>query len=343
MSIRQEIRLKVPQPLVASLAQDRAQISLPEGPVADFGIVRVSTIALRNVTEIVARARDAGGDRLLVLYERASQDARDALRAADVSYIGGDGRVFVRAPGILVDQSEAKPSQAVGAWRSMADDDAARNPFAKRASRVARWLLLHPDEPFSLGRLADDVDLNAAAVSRIVRALEDAGHVTEDKSVSDGRRKQVQVRSPLGLLEAWLPLWQNRRITQRRWDIGAGDADAAIALVAEALTALPKSWALGGLSGAAEIERVVEPAELLVWTTPDGLSALEEFLMPMPGRGGRAMVRVAVAPDPWTLGLAHERKRRPVSDFVQLWLDCASSGERALEAADAVAGAAGWT
>src|SRR5213080_2333312 len=211
MSIRQEIRLKVPQPLVASLAQDRAQISLPEGTVADFGIVRVPTIALRNVTEIVARARHAGGDRLLVLYERASQDARDALRAAGVSYIGGDGRVFVRAPGILVDHSEAKPSQAVGAWRSVADDDAARNPFAKRASRVARWLLLHPDESFSLGRLADDVDLNAAAVSRIVRALEDAGHVTEDKSVGDGRRKQVQVRSPLGLLEAWLPLWQNRR------------------------------------------------------------------------------------------------------------------------------------
>jgi hypothetical protein len=33
----------------------------------------------------------------------------------------------------------------------------------------------------------------------------------------------------------------------------------------------------------------------------------------------------------------------PVSDPVQLWLDCSSEGERALEAADTVAAVAGWS
>jgi hypothetical protein len=50
-----------------------------------------------------------------------------------------------------------------------------------------------------------------------------------------------------------------------------------------------------------------------------------------------------LAPDPWTLKLARPVNGLPVADPVQLWLDTASQGERALEAAEAVADHANWS
>jgi hypothetical protein len=60
-------------------------------------------------------------------------------------------------------------------------------------------------------------------------------------------------------------------------------------------------------------------------------------------RGGtHGALRIAVAPDPWVLQLARDVDGVPVADSVQLWLDCATAGERALEAAEALAGEMGW-
>lgn len=331
--------LAVPSPLGVVVVGDRVRVGLPEGPEVEFRLVRVPSLVARTAAEVVDRSVD---EPVLVAYGRGSAEAREALQTAGVSYIGEDGRAFLRAPGLFVERSDPLRQAEVGGLQAR-EPDVVRNPFARRSSRVPRWLLLHPARAFSLGQLADDVELNPAAVSRVVRALESTGHIENDRSAAEGRRRrQVRVRSANALLGIWLPLWENRRLTQRRWDIGARDPEAAVALVAEALASHGGTWALGGLVGAAMIQRAVEPAESLVWTTPDGLSTIEELLVPGQARGGRGSVRVAVAPDPWTLGLAREIGGRPVVDVVQLWLDCASAGERALEAADAVAQEAGW-
>ena len=101
-------------------------------------------------------------------------------------------------------------------------------------------------------------------------------------------------------------------------------------------------WAIGGVTGAAMVRRAVEPAEILVWSSTGHVAALADLLQPAPARGGRGIVRVAVASDAWTLSLASAVDGLRVADPVQLWLDCASEGERALEAADAVAEVTGW-
>jgi hypothetical protein len=79
------------------------------------------------------------------------------------------------------------------------------------------------------------------------------------------------------------------------------------------------------------------------------LTALEEALErmveawdPIDTRGGRGTVELTLAPDPWTLGLGRVVDGLPLADPAQLWLDCASQGERALEAADAVAQIMSW-
>jgi hypothetical protein len=252
--------------------------------------------------------------------------------------------VFIRAPGILVDRDEPLRLRPTGRWELTAEEETSvRNPFAKRSSRVPRWFLLHHQARLSAGELAEAVDLNPAAVSRIVRTLEDAAFVREVDPGARGRRRDVRLERPLALLDAWLPLWQRRRVRQRIWDIGARDFDEALTLLAGAAREGSDGWAIGGLAGAASVRRAVEPSDVLVWIAEDEVAALADALRPEPGRAGRGLVHVAVAPDPWTLGLARRDDAIPVADPVQLWLDCASESERALEAADAVAEAAGWS
>jgi len=100
--------------------------------------------------------------------------------------------------------------------------------------------------------------------------------------------------------------------------------------------------ALGGVAGAAAVRRAVDPVNLLVWIDGREVTALERTLVGLPAQPGRGTVTVVAAPDPWTLLLAEDRGVLPIADPVQLWLDCSSEGERALEAAHAVAEEMGW-
>jgi hypothetical protein len=161
-------------------------------------------------------------------------------------------------------------------------------------------------------------------------------------AVGDARGREVRLSRADALLNRWLPVWQRRRVQRTIWDVATDSVDDAIKLVASAAAAQDVAWTIGGLAGAAAVHRAVEPADALVWIAADDLQRLAKSLMPERARAGRGTVRVAAAPDPWTLGLATERGKLPVADPVQLWLDCSSEGERALEAADAVAKEMGW-
>jgi hypothetical protein len=333
---------EVPEPLRLEASDDELRVALPEAPPATFHWISVPWLTEQTVGNIVDRARRSER-RIFVSYRRSSADARDALRAAKISFAGSDGRVFVRAPGILVVRDERLRPRPAEPWELGADEDSLRNPFAKRSSRVPRWMLLHHDEPFSISEIARAVDLAPSGVSRVMRALEDAAFVGEAKSPAGGRRRNVRLERPRALLDAWLPLWERRRLRRRSWDIGARDVDEALSLLSDAVGDRPISCAVGGLAGAAMVRRAVEPADVLVWIRSNELESLGDLLQPEPARVGRGVVQVAVAPDPWTLGLAGSRNGLPLADPVQLWLDCASEGERALEAAEAVADVAGWS
>jgi hypothetical protein len=334
----------LPAPLVAAASDAELRLELPEGQHATFQRFWLPVLTRRTAEELLDNANRSPRRLIFVSYHRASPDARAALRAAGISFAGEDGRVFVRAPGILVERDELRKGRPALGWKGRVGDDA-RNPFANRSSRVARWLLLHHEELFSPGELASAVDLNPAAVSRVVRGLEDDALVRAVKPVAGGRRRPVRVERPLALLEAWLPLWQRRRIASRYWDIGARNTDEALSLLREVADVRSEGWAIGGLAGMAMVRRAVEPANVVVWASSYAAEALENDLQPesQPVRGQRGTVRVLIAPDPWTLDLARPIDGLPIADNVQLWLDCASEGERALEAADAVAEEVGWS
>ena len=203
-------------------------------------------------------------------------------------------------------------------------------------------MLIHPEQTFSPTALADVVGLDPAAVSRLLTALEDTAVVRPAGShPRRGRQRRVRLTRPRALLEEWLPQWRRRRIQTWRWDVGASDAEEALGLLKAVDDT--RDWAVGGLIGAATGRRVVEPVAVSVWASQGAVEKLAAALDPIDASHPRGSIEVAVAPDAWTLRLARRLDGLPVVDPVQLWLDCASEGGRALTAADAVAESMGWS
>jgi AraC-like DNA-binding protein len=333
---------ELPAPLDArAVGEHRVRIAFPGVGEAEFDVLAVGTLTARLADDLI-RTSDRTRP-VLIAYRRSSREARTKLREAAMSYAGSDRRLYLRAPGIYVEREDLAVGEHHAARDLENEASGGRNPFATRGSRVPRWLLLHHRERFSVSQIARAVDMSAPAVSRLVRALEDRAVIGEEES-DDARRRRIMLTRPRALLDEWVQWWQRRRIRQRWWDIGARDADEALAAIADATAGEQRpGWAIGGLAGATHWQRAVEPADVLLWIDKTRLTTLTERLEPAPGRvrGGRGSLRVAVAPDAWVLSLAEEGEL-PIADPVQVWLDCATEGERALEAADGVAEAVGW-
>jgi DNA-binding MarR family transcriptional regulator len=328
-------------PLKVARRGRELRLSLPEGPVAEFEEVSRGALSSRLAAEIVAYASNPLSPRLFVVFRRSSPEARAMLREAGIAFAGEDGHVFVRAPGVYVERGDGSPQRSDAA--GFDDREAGvRNPFANRSSRVPRWMLGHPDSDVSPASLARHTQLNPAAVSRILTALEEAALISRvDAAPARGRERRVRLTRALPLLEEWLPVWERRRIKRWRWDIGAREVEEAL----DGLRAFEHrdDWTVGGLAGAALVSRAVEPISITVWASVDVAERMVETLDPVDTRGGRGTIEIALASDPWTLGLGRVIDGLPIADPAQLWLDCASQGERALEAADAVVQVMSWS
>jgi DNA-binding transcriptional ArsR family regulator len=302
--------------------------------LARFRVRRVEALT-RSEAERLAGESGQGVAQapLLVSFHSASPQARALLRERAISYAGDDGERFLLAPPVYVEL----PGTLAPALPAPV-----RSPFAPRASRVPRWLLLHTDQSPSLTELARAVGLSAATVSRTVAALAQAGLVELVEDQRSSRIRRVRADQPRELLEA---LERSRWLTRARrqtWDVGAREAEDAFALWRQSAERLSLPYALGGPAGASLRQRVLQPADVLVWIRREDLSAWGEDLLAEPGRPSRGSVTVALAPDPFILQLTDVLQGLRVADPVQLYLDCRGAGERALEAAEAIRAAMHW-
>lgn len=313
-----------------------AELVTQDGAIARFRVFRADALSRRAAERFVAELEPhVAAQPPLLTFRTASPEARALLREHEVSYVGDDGEWFLRAPSVYV---ERPPIRAVSPVPVQA-----RSPFAVRASRVSRWLLLNMDARPSLKQLADAVDLSEPTVSRTAAAMADAAFVELTRDAEDSRIRRVRMRNSDATLEAlerapWLG-----RVRSQTWDIGARDAASALEQwrqAADELAALP--YAVGGPAGAALLERVVEPADATIWIRDEDLASWRESLLAEPGRPARGSVTVQRIPDPFLFGLARRIDGLSVADPVQLYLDCRRAGERALEQADAIRQAMHW-
>lgn len=184
------------------------------------------------------------------------------------------------------------------------------------------------------------MSLDKSVVSRVVAALAREGLLDAARDPADERAKIVRVLGPRRLLEEWRLIWRRRHPRAERFDIGTRTVDQTLRAVADAQER-ETPWAISGVAGASLVHRVVEPADVLLLTTEDGLGRWTRRLHAEPS-SDRGLLRIAVLRDDFPLGLARRERDIFVADPVQLWLDTSNVGERALEANEAIARMMGW-
>jgi DNA-binding MarR family transcriptional regulator len=310
---------------------DRDATLLMDGEVvASFEVVREKVLTAARAKEIDA----PGGEQWLVIFERSSPDARAVLRERGLSYAGENGELWIHAPPIHVERPALRRAAALAS--------APAAPFAIRASRVSRWLLLHAADSPSLRELGATVGLSESVVSRTARALADDGLIAIEADPADGRIRRVRLRDAGGMLDAFERAFAARQLRRQTWDVGARDVAEAMRRLREASKRLQLPYAVGGLAGASFISGVVEPVGVEGWIDRGAIDRWMDELTAIPSRPGPGKLTVQLAPDPFVLSLSTRREGFEIADPVQLYLDCRCAGERALEAADAIRAEMNW-
>ncbi|MGD9735464.1 MAG: type IV toxin-antitoxin system AbiEi family antitoxin [Solirubrobacterales bacterium] len=314
----------------------RATLSLDGAQIAGFDVLYEPTLTLGQARELaLSQARET-----LVAFGEASPQARKTLRDAGASYASETGEIYIHAPPVHIEvpgRSRALARGGIGT--SMGAGPA---PFGLRGGRVPRWLLLNADAKPTFGELARAVELSESNVSRTVHGLAAEGLVRVGHDPFDDRRRFVLVDRPRRLLEALERAWLSRRLRSMTVTVGASDAQEGERILTRAAERIDRRYTVGGLLGAERLTSAVQPASVTAWVASTDLEAWADALDGHPTRPHPGTITLSVAPDPFVLSMGFDRDGVHIADPVQLYLDCRRSGERALEAAEAIRTEMGW-
>ena len=242
-----------------------------------------------------------------------------ACREAGVSWFDLSGNADIRATGLLV-HVEGKPNRFLRRGRP-------GNPLAPKGSRVARWLLMHPDEAFQQRDIAKAAAVDEGLTSRVVRWLQERDLVAKDD------RGAWRVKDPGTLLEAWREVYDSGRYRVIRGILGARSSDEVMQKLATELDRRRAGYAMTGLAGAWLLTRhaTFRSVSLLLRESPPASLLNDLGLLDEP-RGANVWL---VVPGDEAVFLGS----RVESGFwcahpLQVYLDLKSQPERATEAAD---------
>lgn len=159
-----------------------------------------------------------------------------ACRDAAVSWFDLSGNADIRAPGLHV-HVEGKPNRFLRRGRP-------GNALAPKGSRVARWLLMHPDRAFQQREISKGAAVDEGLTSRVVRWLQQRELVVRDQ------RGAWRAKDPGALLDAWLEAYDFNRHRIVRGILGARSSDEVMQKLATELDRRRVGYAMTGLAGA---------------------------------------------------------------------------------------------
>lgn len=269
------------------------------------------------------RERTPGRGRLapLLVVPYMGEVGRELCRRARVAWLdlSGNARIMIPRMRILV---EGRPNRFARRGRPA-------DPFAPKASRVARILLLHPRSVPSQSEIAAATGLDKGFVSRTVRRLEAATFIERD---TQGR---LHVPDPGRLLAAWRASYDFSRHTTVRLVVAARSGPELLNRVVEELQATGLRHAATGLAAAWMYApfAAFRTATIYVEGRPDA-----ELLKRIGARetGAGANLWLVVPNDEGVFAESNEQSGIRCVAPLQTYLDLKSQPERADEAAEAL-------
>jgi hypothetical protein len=237
---------------------------------------------------------------------------------AGVGWLDLSGNASIRAAGLVINvkgrenlfKRRGRPASA----------------FAPKAARVARQLLIHPDESLVQRDLAELAELGPGYTSKVVRRLEAEGLLVRD---DEGR---VRTSDPALLLDAWSQDYDFDKHRIVRGYIAARNADRLAESIAGALRKADLQHAATGLTGAWLLTRFAAHRLATFYLDDAGLQLLEDQSgFREEARG--ANVWLVVPNDDGVYQGAERRGNVTCAHPAQVYLDLLAHPERAKDAA----------
>ena len=272
-----------------------------------------------GVRQLAAQRNQERGERVLLLAVPFMGEAgRRICRESDVSWLDLSGNARIDAPGVHV-RVEGKENRFKRRGRPS-------NPFAPKSSRVARWLLLHPDEFHVQREMAIGIGMGDGFLSRVVRRLEELGLIERNEHGA------VRARDPRLLLEAWAETYDFERHHLLRGHVPARSGDELFARLSSALSSAGIEHAATGLAGAWLLTHFAAFRTVTCYVSElPGADLLESLGFHEDERDANLWLAL-----PRDEGVFHGVKVKdglPCAHPVQVWLDLKGHAERASEAA----------
>ncbi|MEO5367649.1 MAG: type IV toxin-antitoxin system AbiEi family antitoxin [Magnetococcus sp. WYHC-3] len=273
--------------------------------------------AIRQVREFVAGAKGKAIPLVAVPYMGAV--GQQLCAEAGVSWLDLSGNAHVEAPGLRV-HVEGKPNRFIRPGRPA-------TVFAPKSSRIARWLLMHPQECFSQQQLAVATGLDKGLTSRLVRELETQRLVVREANGA------VRVTEFNTLLDAWREVYDFSRHSILRGHMATRSSDESLRRISKAMEQNKVDHAATGLAGAWLLNhfagfRIVTC--YVAWLPPADI--LHKMGFHEESRGEN--VWLVVPNDDGVFQGAEERDGVRCAHPVQVYLDLKGHPERSAEAAD---------
>ena len=161
---------------------------------------------------------------------------RERCAEYGVSWMDLSGNARIVAPGLRI-LIEGKPNRYKRRGRPS-------TAFAPKSSRIARWLLMHPDKPLTQRELARATGTDEGHTSRVV------GKLLEDDLIVRTDGGAVLPRDPDLLLDAWQEVYDFNRHHVVRGHIAARSGDALLHRLVAGLNRFSVPHAVTGLAAA---------------------------------------------------------------------------------------------
>lgn len=239
--------------------------------------------------------------------------------AAAVCWMDLSGNAHLIGPGLRV-SVQGKPNLFKRSGRP-------RSVFAPKSARIARWLLMRPEQAFTQRELANTSGLDEGFTSRIVR------HLEEQQLVKRNSKGAVKVADFDALLDAWREAYDFSKHHILRGHLAARSGDEILQRVSERFVRDKLEHAATGLAGA------------WLWSGFAGFRLVAVYVAELPGvesRRAMGFYEVERGENIWLVrptdaGVFHGTTvREGVSCVhpVQVYLDLKKHPERASAAAD---------
>jgi hypothetical protein len=252
----------------------------------------------------------------LVAAPYMGPQSRRLCREAGVGYLDLAGNAFLQFDSIYVDrQSAEKPRRERARLRRL---------FAPRSARIARVLLEHPDDPWTLTHLAREASVSLRTAHLVVAAL-------AEKAFVDRPRGSIRLTKPGNLLDLWSESYRLDQHQERTFYSFMRDPKGLARQLAEHASRLGLQAALTLHSGAALIAPFVRSADVHAYVLGDPDRLVEALDLRPVDAGGT--VHLLTPNDEGVLYGTQRIEQIPVVCSTQLYLDLVNFPARGREQA----------